>query len=256
MLNNMIAIITGGASGIGKATVELFISHGAKVLIVDIKENICEINNSNVHYLCLDVSRERSWKTISNYVKTTFSKVDILVNNAGISGISLGSQSPEKMLLSTWSQIHKVNLTSIFLGCKHIVKLMKHSQTECSIINIASRSGMVGVPSLAAYASSKASVINYTKSIALYCAEKNYKIRCNYIAPAAIYTSMWDNIIKSDDHKKQITKEIPLGRMGEPIDVAKAILYFATESSRFSTGSGLIIDGGVLAGCAAAPRTK
>lgn len=123
---------------------------------------------------------------------------------------------------------------------------------------MSSRSGLVGIPAAAAYASSKAAVRNHSKSVALYCAEKNYNIRCNSLHPAAILTPLWDTMLGTDSNKQQlieeIARQIPFKRMGEPIDVAYAVLYLASDESRYITGIELTIDGGILAGSAAPPK--
>lgn len=128
-----------------------------------------------------------------------------------------------------------------------------------SIINMSSRSGLVGIPAASAYASSKAAVRNHTKSVALYCAEKKYNIHCNSLHPGAILTPLWDAMLGTDsNHRKQmieeIARQIPLGKMGEASDVAYAVLYLASDESRYITGIELTIDGGILAGAAAAPK--
>lgn len=254
---NSLAIITGGASGIGLATVELFISHGAKILVIDSNKEIPKIIlQTNNHYLCLDVAEEDSWIEVVSYLKNNHLNPNILVNNAGISGSCIGIQNPIEMSLQTWETIHKINATSVFLGCKYISPLLKNKLVLSSIINVASRSGLVGVPSLSAYASSKASIINYTKSLALFFAEHNYPIKCNYVAPAAIFTNLWSDIIITSEDLNKVSKGVPLGRMGTAQEVADAILYFASPDSGFTTGTGLIIDGGILAGAASSPIVK
>ena len=129
-------------------------------------------------------------------------------------------------------------------------------KTGGSIINMSSRSGMVGVPSASAYASAKAAIRNHTKSVALYCAEKKYNIRCNSLHPGAILTRIWDPMLGSDEKSRQdmiehIAAGIPLGHMGEPIDVANAVLFLASDESKYMTGSELTLDGGILAGSSA-----
>lgn len=142
------------------------------------------------------------------------------------------------------------------LGCKYAISLMK--KNGGSIVNISFRSGIVGIPAAVAYASSKASVRNHTKSVALYCAEKGYKIRCNSVHPAAIMTPMWDAMlgegIERDKVIKQVESGIPLGKFGEAIDVAYGVLYLASEESKYVTGIELTIDGGILAGSEAKPK--
>lgn len=127
------------------------------------------------------------------------------------------------------------------------------------IINLSSRSGLVGIPTAVAYASSKAAVRNHSKSVALYCAEKNYRIRCNSLHPGAILTPLWDSMLGEESNRKQIieeiTRQIPLKRMGDPKDVAYAVLYLASDESSYITGIELTIDGGILAGSAASPKS-
>lgn len=127
-----------------------------------------------------------------------------------------------------------------------------------SIINISSRSGLVGIPGAAAYASSKASVRNHTKTVALYCAEKNYRIRCNSIHPAAVLTPMWEPFLGTGEQREKaleaLANEVPLKRIGIPRDVAYAALYLASEESQYVTGTEIVLDGGLLAGTLASPK--
>lgn len=258
-LNDKVAIITGGANGIGRATAELFVSKGIKVVIVDIDEKIYGIAKEIGAYpLLFDVSKEQSWKEIMRAVKKDFCKLDILINNAATNGVEnkFSIQNPEHMSLKTWRNIHITNLGSVFLGCKYGISLIKNNAGKGAIVNVASRSGIVGVPTLAAYASSKAAIRNYTKSVALYCAEKNYNIRCNSVSPAAILTKMWQHTLKNEQDYKNFSSVIPLKRMGKPKDVANAILYLSTDDSDFITGTEIIIDGGILAGSSASPTCK
>ena len=251
-----IVLITGGANGIGLSTASLFTSEGAKVIIVDIDKKVYEVADEiNVTPLCFDVSVEKNWQNIENYIAKHFARLDILVNNAATHSLQseFEQQDPEQMLLATWQRIHKINLDSVFLGCKYGISLMKNNLEDSAIVNVASRSGKVGVPTLSAYASSKAAVRNYTKSVALYCAQKNYNIRSNAVTPAAILTRMWDHVLKNKQDHDNFSSTIPLKRMGMPIDVAKAILYLSSNDAQFITGTEIIIDGGILAGSAASP---
>ena len=249
-----VAIITGGANGIGKAIAKVFIKNGAKVVIVDLDKSYDHnISNLNLDYLCYDVSVEKNWIEIIDYIEKKYQKLNILVNNAGINGFEY-IQDPENMSLRTWDYIHKINLTSVFLGCKYGIKLMKKNNQNCSIVNIASRSGIIGVPNLSAYASSKAAIRNYTKSLALYSAQKGYKIRCNSISSAAIDTRMWDNLKKDKNKFKLFLNSLPLKRMGTVDEVASNVLYLASDESLYTTASDMIIDGGVLSAGVGLPK--
>ena len=247
-LDNKVALVTGGLNGIGESIAELFIENGAKVIVVDLhkhnKVKPAKIKN-NIEYLDYDVSIESNWKKFLEYVRCNFNGLNVLVNNVGINGIEF-NQDPENMKLETWNKIYNTNLTSIFFGCKYAIKLMKENNEDYSIINISSRSALLGVPNLSAYASSKAAIINYTKSVALYCAQKEYRIRCNTIVPAAIESSMWSHISKDRKRMELYTKSLPLKRMGTTKEVANAALYLASNDSLYTTASEIIIDGGVL----------
>jgi NAD(P)-dependent dehydrogenase (short-subunit alcohol dehydrogenase family) len=264
-VKDRIVLVTGASQGIGEAIVRLFAEEGAFVVVTDVLDDLGKkVANSLKDkgcYLSLDVRYENDWKQVYQFIKERFGHLDILVNNAGIMGLgdAFGPQDPEHASLESWRFIQAVNVEGVFLGCKYAIDLMK--EKGGSIINISSRSGMVGVPSVAAYAASKAAVRNHTKSVALYCAERGYNIRCNSLHPAAILTPIWNPILKENSHLsperlKKIEEGIPLGKMGEPIDVAYAALYFASHESKYITGAELIIDGGVLAGSASALKVE
>lgn len=182
------------------------------------------------------------------------------MNNAGITGFleGFGPQDPENASLKDWRSVHAINSDGVFLGCKYAIKTMK--KNGGSIINMSSRSGIVGIPGAAAYAASKAAVRNHTKTVALYCCENNYSIRCNSIHPAAIYTPMWDAMLGSGEQKtktlEMIEEGIPMKKMGTAEDVAYAALYLASEESKYVTGIELTIDGGILAGASSSPKKR
>ncbi len=261
-LKNKIALITGAARGIGQATAALFHQKGATVILSDIADEagkaFARTLQTNAEYLSLDVGKEADWLKSAAYITQKYGRLDILVNNAGITGFleAPGSWDAENADLETWNEVHRVNATGVMLGCKYAIQLMK--EKGGSIVNISSRSGLVGIPGAVAYASSKAAVRNHTKSVALYCAEKGYKIRCNSVHPAAIMTPMWDAILGEGEQRQQIIEEIefgiPMGHFGEPIDVAYGVLYLASDESKYVTGIELTIDGGILAGSEAKPR--
>ena len=261
-LENKIALITGAARGIGKAIAELFHKEGAIVIITDIRDDegkdVAKSMTDRSEYFHLDVKYEDEWKQAEEYLLKKYGRLDILINNAGITGFleTKGPFDAENSDLEAWEEVHKVNSTGVMLGCKYGIKLMK--EKGGSIVNISSRSGIVGIPGAVAYAASKAAVRNHTKSVALYCAEKKYNIRCNSIHPAAIMTPLWDAMLGEGGQRKQFIKfieaGIPLGHFGDPLDVAYGALYLASDESKYVTGIELNIDGGILAGSEAKPQ--
>lgn len=264
-LENKIALVTGAAKGIGRAIAELFAAEGATVLLSDIDDKqgkaVRDGIGGSAQYRHLDVAKEADWESAYSAIGAQFGRLDILVNNAGITGFveTDGPFDPENFNLNSWRKIHKINVEGVALGCRIAIKLMKGSPSG-SIVNLSSRSGNVGIPGAAAYASSKAAVRNHTKSVALYCAQQNYGIRCNSIHPGAILTPLWDSILGQGADRDQaidkVTMGIPLGTMGEPMDVAYAALYLASDESKYVTGTELIVDGGILAGSTASPSKK
>ncbi len=264
-LENKTVLVTGGARGIGKAIAELFAIEGASVIVSDIRDDmgkeVAASLDGKAIYIHLDVSKEEDWITASARIKDDYKGLDVLVNNAGIAGIleSEGPHDPENLNMESWHKIHATNLDGVALGCKYGIRLMKDS-SSASIVNISSRSGIIGVPFVTAYASSKAAVRNHTKSVALYCAAKKLPIRCNSIHPGAIYTPIWDVMLGAGEQKetaiKAVSSEIPLGVMGTPEDVAYGALYLASDEARYVTGIELNIDGGILAGSAALPPSN
>ena len=264
-LQGKVALITGAAQGIGLAIAQEFATQGARVILTDINDELGEEAakqiGSAAEYCHLDVSQEVHWQSVTEHVKEKYHGLDIIVNNAGITGFfeTPGPHDPEHLDLNSWHSVHQTNLDGVALGCKYAISLMKDS-LGASIVNISSRSGLVGVPGCVAYASSKAGVRNHTKSVALYCAEKSYPIRCNSIHPGAILTPMWDAMLGEGEAREKaieaVARDVPLGVMGTAQDVAFAALYLASDESKYVTGIELNIDGGILAGSAAAPARQ
>ncbi|MBA2368174.1 MAG: glucose 1-dehydrogenase [Candidatus Protochlamydia sp.] len=262
-LKDKVALVTGASQGIGRETAMLLCKEGAKVILSDINDAegllaVQEIGGDCI-YLHLDVRKEDDWKKVISAILMKFGKLNILVNNAGITGFGddLGPQDPENASLESWLNVHAVNLNGVFLGCKHGIQAIKQAESG-SIINVSSRSGIVGIPGAAAYASSKAAVRNHTKTVALYCCEQGYNIRCNSVHPAAILTPMWEPMLGNGSEREariaEISKDIPMKKMGMPSDVANAILFLASEDSKYITGIEMTVDGGILAGACASPK--
>jgi len=203
-----------------------------------------------------DVSKAAEAQALIEAAVAQFGRLDVLVNNAGITGLEGGhvSHDPEHTQLEDWHRVMRTNLDGVFLGCKHAIATMRQTGTGGSIINMSSRSGLVGVPHASAYAASKAAIRNHSKTVALYCAEEGLNIRCNSIYPASIRTPMWDAMIRDIGEEKAMLKEMPLHRFGRPEEVAAVAVMLASDEATYITGSEFNIDGGVLAGSAAAPK--
>ena len=261
-----VALVTGAARGIGRATSELLAAEGAFVVITDLKDDegaaVAEGLGERAAYRRLDVREEDDWERAIAFVEDRFGRLDVLVNNAGVTGFEedLGPQDPEHATLEGWRAVHASNVDGVFLGCKHAIRAMRRAGNGGSIVNVSSRSGLVGIPRAAAYASSKAAVRNHTKSVALYCAEQGLGIRCNSVHPAAILTPMWEPMLGEGEGREErvraFVKDTPLRRFGTPEEAAYAVLYLASEESAYTTGTELNLDGGILAGSAASPSQE
>jgi len=250
-LINKIALVTGGGSGLGEAISKRFAEEGAFVFVSDIDfeeaQRVSEEIGDSALALMQDVADESAWvETIANIVSTK-GQLDVLVNNAGI----CIHGTVESASLDDWRKTQSVNLESVFLGTREAIKVMK--VLGGSIINISSIMGLVGDPNVAAYNASKGGIHLFTKSAALHCAEKGYGIRVNSIHPGFMNTSIVDKAnaeISSEEAAgivEKMLENIPLGKMGSPLDIANGSLFLASEESRYMTGAELVIDGGFTA---------
>lgn len=255
-LTNKICVVTGGARGIGRGICEAFNREGAQVVLTDINvdEGQSAAREIGCEFIELDVREEAHWDRLAE----AHPVIDVLVNNAGITGFeaSPGPHDPENASLADWHAVHAVNTDGTFLGCRYALKAMKGQGTG-SIINMSSRSGLVGIPGAAAYAASKAAIRNHSKSVALYAAQHGWAIRCNSVHPAAVLTPMWETLLGDgpdlEERKAAMVKDTPLKRFGTIEEVAELCVYLASDDSAYMTGSELTLDGGLLAGSAASP---
>ncbi|OGS55539.1 MAG: short-chain dehydrogenase [Erythrobacter sp. RIFCSPHIGHO2_12_FULL_63_10] len=255
-LNDRLCVVTGGARGIGRGICEAFRCEGASVILTDILavEGAASAAALACDFFELDVRDEAQWERLQQ----AHPEIDVLVNNAGITGFesSPGPHDPQNASLADWRAVHAVNTDGCFLGCRFALKAMKGKGTG-SIINISSRSGLVGIPGAVAYASSKAAIRNHTKSVALYAAQQGWQIRCNSIHPAAILTPMWESLLGDgpdrEDRMAAFVADTPLKRFGTVEEVAALCVFLASDDSAYMTGAELVLDGGLLAGSAASP---
>jgi 3(or 17)beta-hydroxysteroid dehydrogenase len=240
-----IAIVTGAASGMGRADAELLAAEGASVVVTDFNEEggqaVAQAIGGDAVFMRLDVSDEDNWKAVIEATVEQFGGLDILVNNAGM--ISLGSIVDTS--LEDWRRINTVNSDGVFLGCKHAIPAMAASGGG-SIINMSSVAAIHGQSFVAAYTASKGAVRALTKSIAMFCKEQKNNVRCNSVHPDGVKTPM---VVKVATGKESATQEDidkigAMGNMCEPQDVANLVLFLASEESRFITGTEMIIDNG------------
>jgi NAD(P)-dependent dehydrogenase (short-subunit alcohol dehydrogenase family) len=260
-LTGKITIVTGAAQGIGAAIAQAFVNEGAQVIVTDINDQrgqaLAEALGPQATYSHLDVRVESDWSLVLTEITKQHARLDVLVNNAGITGFDTANpqpQDPEHTSLQDWTAVHDTNLIGTFLGCKHAIKAMRPTKQPGSIINIGSRSGVVGTPMAAAYAASKGAIRNHTKSVALYCAQEALPIRCNCIQPAAILTPMWEPMLGDETSREtniaRFAADCPLQRFGTPEEVAALAVHLASDESAYTTGAEFNIDGGMLAGTA------
>jgi NAD(P)-dependent dehydrogenase (short-subunit alcohol dehydrogenase family) len=260
-LDGRVALVTGAARGIGAGAARALAAEGARVLVTDLRDAegaaVADAIEGAV-YRRLDVRVEADWAAAMEDVLARWGRLDVLVNNAGVTGFENGPapHDPEHASLEDWRAVHRTNTDGVFLGCKHGIQAMRPA-ARGSIINVSSRSGIVGIPAAGAYAASKAAVRNHTKTVALYCAQQGLAIRCNSIHPAAILTPMWEPMLGDGPDREArmaaLVRDTPLRRFGTVEEVAAAVVYLASDDSGYMTGSELHLDGGILAGAVASP---
>jgi len=191
-----------------------------------------------------DTAREEDWKRIIDAVMAREGRLNGLVNNAGIAGPFPSTFETETV--EQWQRMLSINVQGVFLGCKYGVPAMKQSGGG-SIVNTSSLAAFLGTPALSAYGASKGAVRQFTKTVAMDCARKGYRIRCNSVHPGIIMTPMGQGILPNDKARERALRTIPIGEFGTPEDIAYGILYLISDESRFVTGTELVIDGGMNA---------
>ena len=237
---NKIALVTGAETGIGKNVVKTLLADGCKVVGTNFtKSNL--IKNKNLEYYKIDVTSEDEWKKFRSHLESKYKKIDILINNAGIRV----SGNLEKTSLGLWNHVLTTNTTSMFLGCKYSLRLLKKSK-NASIVNAASITSIRGAKNMLAYATSKSAIVSFTSSLALDLIKD--KIRVNAVAPGAIDTQMVETLKKEinsiSKYNKRMSEAHPIGRIGYPQEVANVICFLASEEASFMTGSTIPVDGG------------
>lgn len=264
-LENRIAIVTGGGSGIGAGTAIALAAEGAHVVVGDIDEKgsaestaMIIAKGGKAHAKTLDVASESSWKAFIEFVDHEFGALHIVVHNAGI----CISKPLLEMSFTAWRRQMSINLDGIFLGTKAALPLLTKSGGG-SIVNISSVAGLKGIPGMSGYCASKGGVRLFTKAVALECTRLKNNVRVNSIHPGAIETPIWLKLGNDGDlpvmdarRNSDAMEEVraagaaatPVGHAGVPADIAAGVVYLASDESRFVTGTELIIDGGVMAG--------
>lgn len=246
-LENKVALISGGARGIGAAQAKLFAREGAKIVIGDLldaegRQTEAEINETGAEclFVHLDVTDEESWRQAVSAVVGRFGKLDVLVNNAGI----YRTHRVEETTSEEWDLIFDINAKGVFLGTKHAIPEMRKAGGG-SIINMSSIAGLIGSQDQSAYNASKGAVRLLTKSTAIQYAREG--IRANSIHPGTVESPMTEDLLSAGYYRQDRIDKTPLGRLGQPEDVAYGALYLASDESSFVTGSELVIDGGRFA---------
>ena len=253
-VKDKIALITGAAGGLGAAMARALAQEGATVILADLDEAgagriAAEIAASagadRAIAYGLDVTSEAAWRRVLDCVDARHGGLSVLVNNAGIAVTG----SVEDLSLEQWRQSMAVNADSAFLGTKYALPLLRKRQPG-SIINVSSISAMIASHNFAAYNASKAAMWMLTKSVALHCARSGWDIRCNSLHPSFVDTAILRSISGPRDHEAvlgKLARQIPVGRIGSPEEIAAAVVYLASDESRFMTGAELKLDGGISA---------
>jgi len=237
-LNNKVAVVTGASSGIGLAIANLFVAEGAKVVYSDINDGGLKLDQAKALFVKCDVSDSKSVGALVKAAVDKFGRLDIMVNNAGIGTLGNILDVTDE----AWAKTISVNLSGVLYGARAAANAMKDGGVKGSIINMSSILGQVGMAGTISYCASKGGVVQLTHAGAIDLAP--FGIRINGIAPGFIATNMTKGVLQDEGFNKMVTGNTPLGRVGEPDDIAQAALYLASDDSKYVTGTVLYVDGG------------
>ncbi len=248
-LTDKVALITGGASGIGAAAARRFAAEGARVIVADVQADLGQAVAAEVGgvFLHLDVAHEPDWRKAASEIHDRHGRLDVVFNNAGV----VCGQSIEDVDLATWNRVIGINLTGVMLGCQTGIRLMKANPggPSGSLINTASTAAYGALPGDVAYSSTKSAVRLLTKAVAVHCARAGYAIRCNSLHPGATDTPILAPALQAAPQLISAFNAMsPMGRMGRPEEIAAMAVFLASDESSYVTGAELLVDGGMMAG--------
>lgn len=248
-LDGKVAIVTGGASGMGAATVALFAEQGARVICtdVDVDKGQAVAAATGARFVRQDVSDQSSFAELGRIIGDDYGRLDVMVNNAGI----IVNNPIDEFDVALWQRVIGINLNGPVFGCHFAIGMMRNNPggSSGSIINVASTTAIAAVPNDVGYVASKGGVRSMSRSVAVLCARNGYAIRSNCVIPGAIDTGITDRAVQrsGDAVRERLAKMSPLGRIGQGSDIAQAMLFLASDGSTFVTGTDILVDGGALA---------
>jgi 3(or 17)beta-hydroxysteroid dehydrogenase len=248
-LSDQVAIVTGGASGIGAATARLLQAAGATVIVADVQET----RDGAGRFVSHDVTSEAAWKALLADTLQREGRIDILVNNAGIGG---GAGNLETTTVEAWRRVEAINSEGVFLGCKYAIEGMRKTgpakpASKGSIVNVSSIAALIGSAGPIAYSASKGAVRLLSKSVAMHCAEQKYNIRCNSVHPGGVDTAILDPLwqaVGREPGKAFLDSFHPIGHIAEAQELGELLLWLASDRASFVTGAEFVADGGLTTG--------